>query len=96
MFLESLHTYSIVAYVVKKNGMMSRLQNVLVGWGFPLAITLLNVAIMYKNYGGSYHCWLQVNTNLMFGQMIPIVVIVILTFTMIEAAGAADYRFVFS
>ncbi len=92
MFLESLHTYSIVAYVVKKNGMLTRLQNVLVGWGFPLAIVLCMAGMQYENYGGGYHCWLQVDTNLMFGQMIPIVVVVILTFTLIEAAGAADYR----
>ncbi len=36
MFLESLHTYSLVAYVVKKNGILSRLQNTLVGWGFSI------------------------------------------------------------
>ena len=38
MFLESLYTYSLVAFVVKKNGILSRLQNTLVGWGFSLAI----------------------------------------------------------
>jgi hypothetical protein len=92
MFLESLHTYTIVAYVVKKNGVLSRLQNTLVGWGFSLAITCIVVGLNYDDYGGEYHCWLQVNTSLMFGQMIPIIVLVILTFTMIEAAGVADYR----
>ena len=38
MFLESLHTYSLVAFVVKKNGILNRLQNTLIGWGFSLAI----------------------------------------------------------
>ena len=43
MFLESLHTYSLVAYVVKKNGILNRLQNTLIGWGFALAITCANI-----------------------------------------------------
>jgi hypothetical protein len=38
IFLESLYTYSLVAFVVKKNGILSRLQNILIGWGFALAI----------------------------------------------------------
>ena len=32
MLLEAIHTYSIVAFVVRKNGILSRAQNVLVGW----------------------------------------------------------------
>ncbi len=31
MFLESLHTYSLVAFVVKKNGLLTKTQNVVVG-----------------------------------------------------------------
>ena len=60
MFLESLHTYSLVAYVVKKNGILNRLQNTLVGWGFSIAIVLIFAGLMYDDYGGEYHCWLQV------------------------------------
>lgn len=48
MFLESLHTYTIVAFVVKKNGILSRLQNVLIGWGFSLATVLICVGLRYK------------------------------------------------
>ena len=47
---------------------------------------------MYDDYGGSYHCWLQVNKPLVYGQVIVITVIVIFTFTIIEAAGAENYR----
>ena len=42
MFLESLHTYSLVAYVVKKNGVLNRTQNTLVGWGFAIAIGMVS------------------------------------------------------
>ena len=37
---------------------------------------------------GEYHCWLQMNTTLMIGQFVPIVILAILTLTLIEAAGA--------
>ena len=43
-------------------------------------------------YSGEYHCWLQMNTTLMIGQFVPIVILAILTLTLIEAAGAAEYR----
>ena len=33
------------------------------------------------------------NTTLMIGQFVPIVILAILTLTLIEAAGAAEYRF---
>lgn len=92
MFLEALHTYSLVAFVVKKNGLLTKTQNVLTGWGSGLGIILLIVSKEYKNYGGEYHCWLQMDTTLMIGQYIPIVLLVVLTLTLIEAAGAAEYR----
>ena len=92
MFLESLHTYSILAYVVKKDGLLTNAQNMVVGWGISIAIVCLVCSLYYEDYGGSYHCWLQVNTNLMFGQMIPIAGLFILTLTLIEAAGANQFR----
>ena len=66
MFLESLHTYSLVAYVVKKNGILNRLQNTLIGWGFALAITCASVGICFDDYGGPYHCWLQIGKKYAF------------------------------
>ena len=92
MFLESLHAYSLVAFVVKKNGMLTKVQNVISGWVLSAAIILLVVSMQFDNYGGDYHCWLKVNTTLVFGQMIPTMVIVIVTLTVLEAAGNADYR----
>ncbi|XP_023330599.1 adhesion G-protein coupled receptor D1 isoform X2 [Eurytemora carolleeae] len=92
MFLEALHTYSLVAFVVKKDGMMTRKQNVLTGWGTGIGVTFIVVSLQYKNYGGEYHCWLQMDTPLMIAQYVPIITLVVLTLTLIEAAGAADYR----
>jgi len=92
MCLEALHTYSLVAFVVKKNGMLTKLQNVAIGWGVGVGITLIVVSLEYKNYGGEYHCWLAMDTTLMVGQFVPIVIMVVLTLTLIEAAGAAEYR----
>eukprot|EP00090_Calanus_glacialis_P040812 TRINITY_DN7141_c0_g1_i1.p1 TRINITY_DN7141_c0_g1~~TRINITY_DN7141_c0_g1_i1.p1 ORF type:complete len:514 (-),score=67.49 TRINITY_DN7141_c0_g1_i1:139-1680(-) len=92
MCLESLHTYSLVAFVVKKNGLLTKMQNIVIGWGVGLGITLVVVSLEYKNYGGEYHCWLAMDTTLMIGQYVPIVLMVVLTLTLIEAAGAAEYR----
>jgi len=48
MLLESLHVYSIVAFVIKKNGILTKGQNVLIGWGIPLGIILVK-NIFHKN-----------------------------------------------
>ncbi|GBO23940.1 hypothetical protein AVEN_93927-1, partial [Araneus ventricosus] len=32
LFLETLHVYSMVAFVVPRNGLLNRFQNMLVGW----------------------------------------------------------------
>ena len=90
MFLESLHNYSILAYVVRKDGMLTKVQNVVVGWAMSIAVVLLVCSLCYDDYGGTYHCWLQVDTKLMFGQLIPITVIFLITFTLIEAAGSEN------
>ncbi|XP_045113461.1 adhesion G-protein coupled receptor D1-like [Portunus trituberculatus] len=92
MFLEALHMYGYVAYVVKQDGMCSRVQNTLVGWGVATIILLFSICFEYENYGGEYHCWLQIDTPLFYAQLIPIVSLVVLTFTLIEAAGSADYK----
>lgn len=92
MFLESLHVYALVAFVVKRRGLFNKWQNVLVGWGVSVGVILTSIAFHYYDYGGEYHCWLQWNTDLAFAQLVPIAVLVVLTFTLIEAAGSADYR----
>jgi len=90
MFLEAIHMYGLVASVVKMKGMLATKQNIVVGWGVPAFIILFNMCFEYDNYGGVYHCWLNMDTGLMYGQYIPIIVLVVTTFTIIEAAGAAD------
>jgi len=55
-----------------------------------IAIILIVASLQFENYGGEYHCWLQVDTPMMFGQIVPTVVLVILIFTVLEAAGAAE------
>ena len=91
MFLESLHDYSILAHVVRKDGMLSKTQNIIVGWGISIAIVLIVCSLYYDDYGGAYHCWLQVDTKLMYGQMIPITALVLLTLTLIEAVGSNQF-----
>jgi len=90
MLLEALHMYAMVASVVKRNGMLATKQNLVVGWGVPAFIVLFNMCFEYESYGTSYHCWLAMDTGLVYGQYIPIVVIVVTSFTLIEAAGASE------
>ncbi|TRY77046.1 hypothetical protein TCAL_03852 [Tigriopus californicus] len=90
MFLEAVHMYSMVAWVVHRDGLMTRVQNTLVGWGCAFVIVLFNMCFEYRHYGASYHCWLQMDTNLMYGQYIPIIILVVLTFAIVESAGSSD------
>ena len=55
---------------------------------------VLTFSINIWEFAGEYHCWLQMNTTLMIGQFVPIVILAILTLTLIEAAGAAEYRLI--
>ena len=97
-----------MASVIKKNGMLATKQNIVIGWGVPAFIILFNMCFEYENYGGTYHCWLQMDkgmfscflnqfsltdnwlSGLMYGQYMPIIMLTVATFTLIEAAGAAD------
>lgn len=90
MFLEAIHLYSLVTWVVKSGGLMSKGQNLLFGWLLPLIILLFNLAFEYENYGGKYHCWLQMNTSLIYGQFVPIAFMSIITLAILEAAGDAS------
>ena len=45
------------------------------------------------SFAGKYHCWLQMDIqSLVMAWLIPIVILVILTFTVIEASSASEYR----
>lgn len=47
----------------------------------------------YDNFGGEYHCFLQLDTNLMYGIYVPMIIVTVITFAVIEAAGgASDYE----
>ena len=93
MFLEALHNYSILAYVVRKDGMLTKFQNVVLGWTGSIAVVLIICSLCYEDYGARYHCWLQMDTKLIYGQLVPIAVLWIITLTLIEAAGSATaYR----
>jgi len=52
---------------------------------------MFNICFEYENYGGEYHCWLQLDTGLMYGQFLPIGLMTIITLAIIEAAGTASY-----
>lgn len=90
MFLEAIYMYGLVASVVKNSGLLATKQNIFIGWGIPAFIILFNMCFEYDSYGGTYHCWLQMDKGLMYGQYVPIITLVVSTFTLIEAAGASD------
>ena len=52
MLLEAIHTYSLVAFVVKRNGLLTKTQNVLSGWMLSIAIILIVASLQFENYGG--------------------------------------------
>ena len=60
-----IYLYGLVASVIKKNGMLATKQNIVIGWGLPAFIILFNMCFEYENYGGTYHCWLQMDRGLL-------------------------------
>ena len=65
----------------------------MVGWGISAGILFTTIALQYDNYGATYQCWLDLqHFDLAVAQLIPLIVLIILIFTMIEAAGNADYK----
>ena len=42
----------MVAFVVKRDGLLTRKQNIAVGWGSGISITMIVVSLEWKNYGG--------------------------------------------
>ena len=65
------------------DGIMSRGQNILMGWLIPMIIVMFNLCFEYDNYGGEYHCWLQMNTSLIYGQFVPIAFLTITSLAII-------------
>ncbi|CAG0882076.1 unnamed protein product [Cyprideis torosa] len=91
MFLEAVHMYSLVAYVVKKDGMFSSIQNIIIGWGIAGIVVTVTMCFAFKGYGSEYMCWLQLNmTGVTLGSYIPVCCLTILTLILIEAAGNSD------
>ena len=88
--LEAVYMYSLLSHVVTKNGMMSNIGNFLVGWGSGICVLAFCVSFEFDEYGGLYHCWLQMDSSLMLGVYIPIVVMFIIIIMLIEAAGSVD------
>lgn len=75
-----------------RDGLLNRVQNTLVGWGFSAGIVLITIATSYEKYGSSYQCWLDIgNIDLTIAQIAPMIILVIMIFAVIEAAGNADY-----
>ncbi len=52
--VEAIYAYSIVSFVVRKDGMLSNAGNFMVGWGIPIAVIAFTVSFEYDSYGGSY------------------------------------------
>ena len=47
----------------------------------PAFIILFNMCFEYDNYGGVYHCWLNMDTGLMYVIITDIIILVIILIT---------------
>ena len=54
------------------------------GWGGAFIVVLFCMCFEFKHYGGVYLCWLQMDTSLVYGQLVPIGVLTIMALTMLE------------
>ena len=60
------------------------MQNTCVGWGCAFIVVLFCMCFEYKDYGGFYHCWLQMDRPLVYGELVPIGVLTITSLTILE------------
>jgi hypothetical protein len=54
MMLEAVHMYTLVAYVVKKDGLFDRKVNLAIGWGVSVFIVGVSAGFEWANYGAAY------------------------------------------
>ncbi|KAA0192947.1 hypothetical protein HAZT_HAZT003172 [Hyalella azteca] len=54
MMLEAVHMYTLVAYVVKKDGLFDRKVNLAIGWGVAVFIVGVSVGFEWAHYGAAY------------------------------------------
>lgn len=52
--LEAMYMYSILANVVRQNGMLSHTGNFVIGWGCGIVVIAFSCSFEYDNYGGEY------------------------------------------
>lgn len=52
--LEGIHTHSLLAHAVTKEGMLGYLGNFLAGWLIGLGVIAFSVSLEYDQYGGGY------------------------------------------
>ena len=52
--LEAIFMYSILANVVRKDGMMSKSGNFFVGWGIGIIVLAFSCSFEYDSYAGEY------------------------------------------
>ncbi|CAB4070426.1 unnamed protein product [Lepeophtheirus salmonis] len=90
MLLESIQFYSLLAWVVPRNGLLKSSQNVCIGWCSSGLIIIFTICFEYDNYGGSYHCWLRMEKNIAYAAYFPIFILFFLTIIIIEASGSSD------
>ena len=64
--------YSLVAAVVRNDGLLNRKENTGLGWSCAGIVVVMNMAFHYKDYGSPdsfintgehYHCWLDYQTG---------------------------------
>ena len=52
--LEAVFMYSILANVVRKDGMMSKTANFSIGWGIGVLVIAFSCSFEYNAYAGEY------------------------------------------
>lgn len=70
--------------LLRKDGLLNGVQNTIIGWCCSLAIALFSMSFSYENYGGDYHCWLRMDSPLLFAEYVPIIILVIISLTIVE------------
>ncbi|XP_070558813.1 adhesion G protein-coupled receptor B3-like isoform X2 [Ptychodera flava] len=78
MLNEGLHLYSKVVEVFSNSSKL--IYYYVIGWGIPLFIVCISVAIRYDGYGTESFCWLSIEDGLIWAFVGPVLTIIVINF----------------
>lgn len=81
MLIEGVHLYLEIVQVFSRfDGKNKTVHYIVTGWGLPLIVVGVSVAIRWKNYGTGKGCWLSIEDGLIWSFLGPVAFVIVINF----------------